>query len=260
MRRTLILVAAVCVAITACSSSHHDAASTATSSTSTSSTSTAPSETSTPVTPSTSPTTKLAPTGCSSPKVTVPSGATVGTIPDVDGDGRDDRDWVRLTGASAEFGIATAAGGGGSASAEFASGAPRSMFVTDPAAAGRVYVVAGDGRVDDLYVFAGCHLDPVVDRKGKPYTFDLGFVGNGTGVGCASVDGKPSLLGLNALSTEGSKTPWTRTVIAVQGNVAHNGVEQSGTFTEPQDHDAIGLLHTVSCGDRTISDDGVSVG
>jgi hypothetical protein len=247
---------ATMLVVAACSSSKNDASTLATSTTTTSTSTTAPGATST-----TSASTSAPTAGCSSPKVTPPPGATVGTIPDVDGDGRADRGWIRLGGSlgtSAEFGIATAAGGGGSVTKPFASGAPRSMFVAEPAHAGGAYLIGGDGRVDYLYVFTGCHLSPVVDRKGEPYGFDLGFVGNGTGVGCATVDGKPALLGLNSVVTEGSVTHWTRTVIDVEGTVAHNGLRQSGTFTEPQDHHAIELLHTISCADRTISGDGLT--
>jgi hypothetical protein len=259
MRRTPIFLMATLLVVAACSSSKDDASTVATSTTTTSTSTTAPGATSS-TSPSTSTTAKPASsTGCSSPKATPPEGATVGTIPDVDGDGRPDHEWIQLPiGASVEFGIETAAGGGGSAAKDFASGAPRSMFVTAPADAGGAYLIGGDGRVDYLYVFTGCHLEPVMDRKGAPYGFDLGFVGNGTGVGCATVDGKPALLGLNSVSTEGNVTHWTRTVIDVEGTVAHNGVRQSGTFTEPQDHHAIELLHTISCGDRTISDDGLT--
>jgi hypothetical protein len=156
-----------------------------------------------------------------------------------------------------QIGIVTAAGAISTLDVPSASPIPLSLFVVDADHAGGPEIFASDGRVAQLFTYVGCELEPVRNPQGNTYSFDLGFGENGTGVGCAALDGKPSLVGLKAVSDDGTTVHWTRTVIELDGTHASNGPTDSGTFTRPADAHAIDLLHTIACGDRTIGSDGI---
>jgi hypothetical protein len=97
----------------------------------------------------------------------------------------------------------------------------------------------------------------VTNPEGEQYLFDLGFRGTGTGVGCHDAGGGRRLVGLNVTEDDGTTVSWTRTVIERDGLSASNGRTDDGTFAHGADDEAIDLLHTISCGDRTIADDGI---
>jgi hypothetical protein len=159
--------------------------------------------------------------------------------------------------AHRQIGVVTAAGAISTAEVPSASPIPLSLFVADADHAGGPEILASDGRLAQLFTYVGCKLEPVLNPQGRTYSFDLGFGDNGTGVGCATIDGKPSLVGLKALSDDGTTVHWTRTVIELDGTHASNGPVGSGTFTRPGDARAIERLHTIACGDRTIGADGI---
>ena len=51
--------------------------------------------------------------------------------------------------------------------------------------------------------------------------------------------------------------PWTRTIIERDDLVAANGATDEGSYERPGDDAAIELLHQVSCGDLSLTDDSV---
>jgi hypothetical protein len=256
MRRTPIFLMATMLVVAACSSSKDDASTLATSTTttSTSTSTTAPGATS-----STSTATSAPRKICSaSPPATPPAQATSGSIPDVDGDGSADTGFVDEHSTSERrIGVVTAAGSMSTVDVPSASPVPLSLFVADADHAGGPEILASDGRLAQLFTYVGCKLEPVLNRQGRTYSFDLGFGDNGTGVGCATIDGKPELVGLKAVSDDGHTVHWTRTVIELDGTHASNGPTDSGDFSRPDQDHAIDLLHTISCGGRTIDTDGI---
>jgi hypothetical protein len=110
-----------------------------------------------------------------------------------------------------------------------------------------------------LWAFSDCKLQQVKDGKGEPYLFDLGFRGNGTGVGCidANGDGKRDLVGLNTLERSDTSVKWKRTIIERVGLRAANGASDEGTYKLPQDQAKADLLNTVSCGNLDIRRDAI---
>ena len=102
-----------------------------------------------------------------------------------------------------------------------------------------------------------CAIGVVRNPQHAPYSFDLGFRGIGTGVGCATSPTGRDLVGLDITAQDATTVHWTRTVIALDGLNARNGAVTSGTFAQPRDAAAIGLLSSISCGDQTINANGV---
>jgi len=263
----LVAVLTLAVVVTACSGSSNAADDTTT----TAPTTTAPVATTAPS--SVVPTTAAAPptteTATSAPATggcrtgtpnAVPAGATHQTTLDLDGDGKPDTLWLDAPKSGGErMGVVTAAGGGSTIDLSSASPIPESAFVVDADGKAPLEILTSDGRVGGLYAFVDCSIQVVKDVKGQPYRFDLGFGDYGTGVGCTTVDGVRYLTGLHALSDDGTTVKWTRTEILLDGLTAKNGKTQSGTFTHPSDDGAINLLHTLSCGQKTIEADGITV-
>jgi hypothetical protein len=176
-------------------------------------------------------------------------------IDDVDGDGRGDSMWLSDT---RRLGIQTAAGG--RTEVQLESGSPIAMrvLVVDADLPPPVELFVSDGRSVQLWAFEGCALRPVLDEAGAPYLFDLQRLrGNGTGVGCVGTDER-RLVGLDLVEDDGTTVRWERTTIELDGLVADEGETESGTFTHPEDDQQIGLLTTVSCGDRTLAESGLT--
>jgi hypothetical protein len=188
---------------------------------------------------------------------TVPEGAPHQTIDDVDGDGRPDTAYLDGSpGGAITFGIVTAAGGSSSVPFESASPVERRALTVNADERGPVEVLLSDGRSVQLLAFVDCRLRAVRDAEGKPYTFDRGFTGNGTGVGCIDVDGdgRRDLVGLKVEGTEGDQVGWSRTIIELDGATARNGRKDSGTYRRPADDARIDLLSQVTCGNQTLAD------
>jgi hypothetical protein len=188
----------------------------------------------------------------------VPEGAVVGDTVDVDGDGVGDRVWIG-SGADGvtEVGVVTAAGGGASRVFDSASPVRRSVLVVDADGRGPVEILADDGRSVQVWAFVDCGIVDVTNVAGETYTFSLGFSEIGTGVGCVRVGGAQRLVGLHVVSDEGTVVEWSRTVVDLDGTQARNGRVETGTFTRPDDDRAIELLHQVTCGELTMTDDGI---
>ena len=197
--------------------------------------------------------------GCATGDHSIPAGATTGTVIDVDGDGQPDTGWVAQDGGTVTVGVATSAGGGARREWDSASPVMRSILVVDADQQGPVEILADDGRSVQLWEFADCDIVDVQNIQGDPYVFSLGFTDVGTGVGCVDIDGRQQLVGLDVTSDDGTTVQWSRTVIQLDAGQARNGAKTTGTFTRPADDHAIDLLHRVTCGDRTIEDDGITL-
>ncbi|MCU1484627.1 MAG: uncharacterized protein JWN67_1373 [Actinomycetia bacterium] len=201
-------------------------------------------------------TTTSTPTACMG-EATIPDGAPHQTIGDVDGDGKDDTAYLDgMPGGEITFGIVTAEGGGSSVPFDSASPVERRALTVNADERGPTEVLLSDGRSVQLLAFVGCRLRAVHDVEGKPYTFDRGFTGNGTGVGCvdADGDGKRDLVGLKLEGSEGDRVGWSRTIVELDGATARNGETDSGTYERPADAAAIDLLSQVTCGQETLAD------
>jgi hypothetical protein len=190
----------------------------------------------------------------------LPTGPTVGSGPvvDLDGDGRRDQAWVSGGPGQRQVGVALAEGGGDAVAVEVATAGPLSLLVADADATPPVELFVSDGTIAELWVFAGCALQPVIGPDDLPYLFDLGERGNGTGVGCTDVGGSRELVGVNVVADDQDSVSWERTVIDLDGTTATHGATDSGTLSYLDQEPEIGLLHEVTCGELVMSADGIA--
>jgi hypothetical protein len=198
--------------------------------------------------------------GCTGGRPTPTQPASTGDVIDIDGDGRPDQAWLSSPGNGVrELGVLTAAGGGDVVRVDSASPIALQLLVADADETPPVELFVSDGRTVQLWAFSGCKLQQVKDAKGVPYLFDLGFRGNGTGVGCvdADGDGKRDLVGVNVVQRSDTAVQWTRTIIERDGLEASNGAKDEGTYKLPQDQAKADLLYTVTCGNLDIRRDAI---
>lgn len=203
-------------------------------------------------------------TGCAPGGTPPPAGAAQRQVNDLDWDGQPDTLWVGLirdgSGRTARVvGITTASGANSEVEVSSASPIRLTALAVDAQQDGQHQVIVSDGRGAHLYVFADCRLQTVSDNQGAPFLFDLQDLrDNGTGIGCGNL-GPPMpgrhLLGLRASNQDGQ---WTvrRTEIDLNGTLATIGASDTVTATSAQDP-AVVSAQTISCGDLTISKDGV---
>jgi hypothetical protein len=133
---------------------------------------------------------------------------------------------------------------------------PLTALAIDAQNDGGNQIIVSDGRSARLYTFTECRLQAVVDSEGAPFVFDLqNLRDHGTGVGCSDLGDGRRLVGLQALQDGGQ---WTvrRTVIDLHGTLATIGQSDTVTATSAQGP-ALTSAQTISCGDLTISKDGV---
>jgi hypothetical protein len=182
-------------------------------------------------------------------------------VADLDGDGRPDTLWVgqfqdgdgRI---NRVVGITTASGANSDAQISSASPMPLTALAIDAQNDGGNQIIVSDGRSARLYTFTECRLQAVVDSAGAQFVFDLqNLRDHGTGVGCSDLGDGRRLVGLQALPDGGQ---WTvrRTVIDLHGTLATIGQSDTVTATSAQGP-AVTSAQTISCGDLTISKDGV---
>jgi len=186
-----------------------------------------------------------------------PTGTNSAPTLDVDGDGQADTEWIATqpTGdGSVQFGVQTASGAAITANLASASPDARSVLVADVTGNGEFVVLASDGRAVQLWAISDCAIVPVQNPQGQQYTFDLGFTGHGTGVGCADVDGD-GVRDLVGLEADGVTV--TSTIVALDGPNASNGASTTISDVTPALADA---ARSVGCGDLTLADDGVTSG
>ncbi len=199
--------------------------------------------------------------GCPSVGRALPAETHSAPTVDVDGDGRPDTAFIATTPdahGGVGFGVRTASGAVISATIQSASPAARSVLFADVSGHGDVIALASDGRQVQLWSVQNCSLVPVRNVQGAQYTFDLGFTGYGTGVGCADADGVPDLLGLKLdLDPNGRPTAIERTIVTIHGAQARNGARSTVPITTPTQ---ARLATTITCGNLTLPTDGVTTG
>jgi len=179
---------------------------------------------------------------------------------DVDGDHRSDTVWLAGTAGSGTVQVGFTTASGATFTTGFTSGSPgpRGVLVARPLPGAPVVVLATDGRSTSLLTVVGCALRTVTDIHGTPYVFDVADLrGGGTGVGCVGPGNRVGLSGLDAVSTDGRRYTISRTFITVTGTVARNGATDTVHAVLPRDHVEIDGAHTLTCGTRTLTDDGV---
>ncbi|WP_147795948.1 hypothetical protein [Cellulomonas sp. Y8] len=242
---TLSALATAALLLSACSAGSGDDAA-----------SSAPPPASSPATAAPSPTGTLQPSaaaaeGCTGTGGLAPAtAATVDTI-DLDGDGVPDQLWIADDGAARTVGVSTAAGATLTHPVDLAGPAGATAFALRPDPAEPAMVLVSDNRVADLLVVQDCALVAATDTRGEPWQFDQGFAGQGTGVGCVDLDGDGALdlVGLNLVDDS-----VTRTLIHVDGTTASAGTSDevaAGTDAARE------TARAITCGDRTLSADGV---
>ncbi|OBJ54701.1 hypothetical protein [Mycobacterium sp. 1423905.2] len=191
--------------------------------------------------------------GCPPGGDPAPPGAAERQVADLDGDGQPDTLWISPTRL---VGVSTATGANSAVRVTTASPIPLSALAIDAQDDGRHQVIVSDGRGARLYAYTDCRLQTVVDAHyGKPFLFDLeNLRGTGTGVGCSDLGEGRRLVGLQALDDSG----WTvrRTEIDLTDLRAAPG--RSDTLTAASATDpVVTSAQTISCGDLTITQDGV---
>jgi hypothetical protein len=179
----------------------------------------------------------------------VPAGAATGATAELDGDGRADILWLS-GGEQRTLGVSTASGA--VFSTVFSSAAPQAASALGARLGeGSAIVLLNTGRSVPLYAVIGCELVPTANVQGQQYTFDLGFTGYGTGVGCVDLGKGRELVGLNARSEEdGQSFQVTRTPILLHdhGASAINGTtEVIAKEAAPQDP-VVTTAQSVTCG------------
>ncbi|MBD5784861.1 hypothetical protein IF650_01590 [Cellulosimicrobium terreum] len=205
-------------------------------------------------------TTEPAAQGCPAAGDGVPDGAGTHEVVDVDGDGEPDTAWI-TAGADRAFGITTASGATFSAPIESASPQPASAVVNVVAAGDGTAPVAlvDTGREVLLFSTAGCAVTPTQNAQGEAYTFDKGFTGFGTGVGCTEEGGELRLAGLNAVpSDDGTTFTVSRTFVDLDADAATatNGDEETVAEDAAPDDPVVTTAQETSCGDLVAGQDG----
>ena len=187
--------------------------------------------------------------GCPAGGARIPAGAGQARTPDLDGDGRADTVWVADQSGQRTLGVRTASGAGFTRT--FTNSAPQNARAT----AGRL----GDGtavilldfsRDVQLYGVTGCQIVVTRNVHGDPYTFDGGFAGYGTGVGCPVIgDSGRRLAGYLATAT-GSTYTVVRTTINLSrgGAAATNGTVKTLGTGLAADSATVKAAQSVSCG------------
>ncbi|MEU2198686.1 hypothetical protein [Isoptericola sp. NPDC019482] len=208
--------------------------------------------------PSSSPTTTGA-AGCAETDDGTPEGADTHEVVDVDGDGAADTAWL-TAGAERRFGITTASGATFSAAIDSASPQRASAVVNVVAAGDGTTPIAlvDTGREVLLFSAADCDLAATQNLAGAPYTFDKGFTGQGTGVGCTEVDGDLRLAGLNATSADGSSFTVERTFVDLDDAAlnASNGDESTVATDAGPDDPVVVTAQETTCGEAAVGEDG----
>lgn len=166
--------------------------------------------------------------------------------------GHGDMLWISHTGS---VGV-TIPAGTGVVAVPNAGPLPLQALLIDAQQNGQRELIVSNGRGARLYLVSGCDITPALDQQGQPFVFDMeNLRGTGTGVGCIDMGDGRHLVGLEA--TQGS-TGWTvqRTEIDFDGTTAKPGRSDTVAAASAQDP-AVTQAQTVTCGDLTITRDGV---
>src|SRR5690625_2121686 len=175
--------------------------------------------------------------GCPATDNQVPDGAATGQSADLDGDRQADELWLSA-GTDRELGVRTSSGA--VFSVEFSAGAPQAATALGQRLGdGSTIVLLNTGRSVSLYAVIDCELVPTMNPQGDQYTFDLGFTGYGTGVGCVDLGDGLQRVGLRADGDErGDSVDVTRTALTLTGagpDAANGDTETVATGAGPDD-------------------------
>lgn len=196
--------------------------------------------------------------GCAPTDVGTPEGADVVRMGDVDRDGEPDEAWL-TGGADRAFGITTASGATFSTPIDSASPQPASALVAKVGPEQTPIALVDTGRSVALYVLSGCAVTATENAQGEPYTFEKGFTGYGTGVGCVEEGGALRLAGLNAVSEDDGQTfEVTRTFVELSpdGDRAENGETEVVAEGAGPNDPAVTTAQETSCGQLVAGQDG----
>jgi hypothetical protein len=166
--------------------------------------------------------------------------------------GRGDMLWISHTGS---VGV-TIPAGTGVIQVPNAGPLPLQALLIDAQQNGQRQLIVSNGRGANLYLVSGCDITSVLDQQGQPFVFDQeNLQGTGTGIGCADLGDGRHLAGLQAML---GPTGWTvrRTQIDFDGTTAKLGRSDTVAAASAQDP-AVMEAQTISCGDQTITRDGV---
>ncbi len=203
--------------------------------------------------------------GCAPGGAPPPADTARRQVADLDGDGLPDTLWVGRfqDGPPSQgrivrvVGITTASGANSDVQISSASPIGLTALAIDAQNDGGNQIIVSDGRGAQLFTFADCRLQAVVDgHYGRPFLFDLqNLRDQGTGVGCSDLGDGRRLVALQALQNDGQ---WTvrRTEVELTGITASTGKSDTVMATSAQDP-AVTSAETISCGDLTIGKDGV---
>lgn len=193
--------------------------------------------------------------GCAPTGESIPAGAAgVAETADLDHDGVADNLWLADVDGRRLLGVRTASGA--VFSTTFTSAAPqRASAVAQELGPDLSIVLLNAGRSVPLYAVVDCRLTPTQNPEGQQYTFDLGFTGFGTGVGCAPAKDGPrrwDLYGLLAHQVgDGSWTvTGTRIDLDRSGRTARNGAGSDLVTGADGKAAAVEAARTVTCGDQ----------
>jgi hypothetical protein len=154
----------------------------------------------------------------------------------------------------------TTPGGTGVVQVSNPANTPLQAFLVDAQQDGNQQLIVSNSRVAHVYMVSGCEISPVTDPQGAPFLFDLnnlrdGPVPEGTGVDCLDLGDGRRLTGLLAQPT-GTGITVRRTEFLLNGTVATPG--KSDTVAGQSPHEpAVAAASTISCGDLTLTKDGV---
>jgi hypothetical protein len=208
---------------------------------------------------STKPATSTSHKGCPAGGAAIPSGAGTAHTVDLDGDGKGDTIWLKDISGRRTLGVRTASGAGFTRT--FQSAAPQAAgALANRLSDGSAVILLDTGRAVPLYAVVGCKIIESVNAQGQQYSFDLGFTGYGTGVGCPLVGGNRRLTGYNTVVGTGGKNKVTRTTIIMSGGgaKARNGsaVILGTSFTD--DSGTVKIARSVTCGSAKMAGEPVS--
>ncbi len=194
--------------------------------------------------------------GCAPTSEQTPAGADTADIVDVDGDGRNDMAWI-TGGAGRTFGVTTASGATFSHTIDSDSPLPAAAIVNIVGDDDDPIALVDVGREVLLYSLVDCAVTVTQNAEGAPYTFDKGFTGFGTGVGCTDVNGTLQLAGLNAMAI-GETYTVERTFIELTDGArqARNGETTVVAEGAAADDPVVTTAQETSCGELVAGRDG----
>jgi hypothetical protein len=186
--------------------------------------------------------------GCPANGGSIPGGADVATIEDVDGDSRPDTEFYAES-PQFEYGIQTASGATIVLGDDLAGPATHTGW-SAPLESEVVVTVLDDDRTATLHAFVDCAFVTTKGVDGNPYRFLLnGFGDTGTGVACSNGNGGRQLLGLLATRGYDNRYDITKTLVHISkdGTEAVNGYSSQVASGLPADDPQVAAATASQC-------------